>query len=674
MLKFNRVAWIFSINSFAAALLALLVGYWLDLPRPYWAMMTVYVISQPLAGAVRSKAIYRVCGTLLGAVFAVFITPPLVNAPPLLSVAIAAWVGFCLFISLLDRTPRAYVVMLAGYTAALIAFPTVDHPDQIFDIAVARVEEILLGIACATLTHSLFFPRPVGTLLRQRLISWLQEGDAWALDLLRGGPAARTGTDRRHLAAAASEIHMLTVLLPFDTSALHDTGAVVRTLNERMTLLIPILSGVADRLAALQGHAGLAQRELDAMADWITGGCDAGPVPALAALLANARAALVGRDWATLLRESLLSRLQDLLSTLGESHMLLVYLSRPGDRLPPDLAQAVATQTSRPLHRDIGMAAVSGLAASLSMLVVCTLWIATSWPEGGIAAALAGVFCAIHSGLDDPAPAVAKFGLFTALALPVAAIYQFGILPAIDGFPMLALVLAPTLLLSGAAMTDRRTAGPATFFTLALVAALALQENFSANFAAFVNTNAAQFVAFVVVVLVTRGMRSMSVDVAARRLLVRNWSSLASLAQREHDPDMIELASQLVDRLGLVTPKLAAADMTDQTDAVDALTDLRIAMNIAVLQRQRASFTPALAAAASGVLRQVGGYFADRATGRVTRPSDDLLRALDGLLDRIARAAQPGKRGGVTALVGLRRNLFPNAAPFTPQTVEQIFQ
>ncbi|MDT9170989.1 FUSC family protein, partial [Escherichia coli] len=78
---------LFSANSFAAAMLALFIGFSLGLPRPYWAMTTAYIVSQPLSGAVRSKAVYRVAGTLLGAAAAVALVPNLVNSPLLLSLA-----------------------------------------------------------------------------------------------------------------------------------------------------------------------------------------------------------------------------------------------------------------------------------------------------------------------------------------------------------------------------------------------------------------------------------------------------------------------------------------------------------------------------------------------------------------------------------------------------------
>ena len=136
-LRFDRNVAIFAFNCFAAAMLALFVGFSIGLPRPYWAMSTALIVSHPLSGAVRSKAIYRLFGTLLGAAVAIFLVPPLVDSPVLLSLAVSMWIGACLFVSLLDRTPRSYLMMLAGYTAAIIAFPSVNSPGNIFDIAVA---------------------------------------------------------------------------------------------------------------------------------------------------------------------------------------------------------------------------------------------------------------------------------------------------------------------------------------------------------------------------------------------------------------------------------------------------------------------------------------------------------------------------------------------------------
>src|SRR5579859_8246978 len=128
-----------ALNTCFAALLALYIAFALELPRPYWAMMTVFITISPSAGAVRSKAVYRIIGTLIGATVTVVLVPNLDNEPLLLSLALALWVGGCLTISLLDRTPRSYGLLLAGYTVALTGFPAVSQPGAMFDIAVARV-------------------------------------------------------------------------------------------------------------------------------------------------------------------------------------------------------------------------------------------------------------------------------------------------------------------------------------------------------------------------------------------------------------------------------------------------------------------------------------------------------------------------------------------------------
>ncbi len=136
---------LFSLKTLLAAGLALWIAFRLGLSRPYWSVVTVYVVAQPLAGAVTSKALYRLMGTLTGAAATLIIVPALVNAPELLALGMAAWVGVCLAISLLDRSPRSYFFMLAGYTAAIIGFTNLAEPSTLFDIASSRATEIALA-------------------------------------------------------------------------------------------------------------------------------------------------------------------------------------------------------------------------------------------------------------------------------------------------------------------------------------------------------------------------------------------------------------------------------------------------------------------------------------------------------------------------------------------------
>src|ERR1700742_848687 len=159
----QHAALVFALRTFAAAMLAFSIALWLDMPRPYWAMASVYIPSHQLTGATWSKAVYRVLGTLIGAAGTVALVPNLVNAPELLSLAIALWVGVFLYLSLIDGTPRAYVFLLSGYTVALLGFPIITAPQLTFDIVSSRVQEIMLGIVCASVVAMLVMPRSVAS-------------------------------------------------------------------------------------------------------------------------------------------------------------------------------------------------------------------------------------------------------------------------------------------------------------------------------------------------------------------------------------------------------------------------------------------------------------------------------------------------------------------------------
>ena len=140
-------------------MIALYIAMLMQMPRPYWAMATVYIVSSPFVGPTSSKALYRAVGTLMGAAAAVFFVPMFVQSPYVLVVVIALWTGILLFLSLHLRTANSYALMLAGYTLPLIALPVVDNPLAVWDVAEARTEEIFLGIAVAAVVGAMFWPR-----------------------------------------------------------------------------------------------------------------------------------------------------------------------------------------------------------------------------------------------------------------------------------------------------------------------------------------------------------------------------------------------------------------------------------------------------------------------------------------------------------------------------------
>jgi uncharacterized membrane protein YccC len=667
LMRFWGPATLYSLKTAAAAFAALGISLMVGLPMPFWAMTTVYITSNPLSGATRSKSIYRVLGTTIGAAVAVAMVPALVDWPALLSLGLAAWVGFCLMVSLLDRSPRAYVMMLAGYTAAIIGFSSVDHPEAIFDVAAARVTEITLGIVCVTVAHSLFWPMSVGERLGPRLHSWLADAEQWMRDAIAGNPDEIV--DRRKLAVDALDCITLATHVPYDTSHWREATRVVQALLYRMLLLLPLLSGSVDRRAALGDDDALEEAGI-ATDRWL----DDGAPPDVPDYL---HMAPQEHGWHGLLRESFLVRLTQSATVIAECRQLLARLDNPDAHVPEAL---VAERIPLKLHTDPGSAFLAGLAAMFALMLICTFWIWTGWVDGAGAAAMTAVFCCLFAALDNPVPAILNFGGSIIASVPVAGVVLFGILPHVETFEMLCLVLLPICLVAGIFMMHPRYGGTATAFMVGFGSGIAITETYTADLARFINTNGGQVVAVAVAVGVTATFRKVSSESAIAVLVKRLHHDLAVLAGARTPPDPNRTLVRATDQLALITQRL-----TDDTDgAVAGLSEVRVALNLVTIQHLRVQAPRAPRVALTRLLRTARDHFATSQPGDAPPPEllgqiDKALRlTLDGPLPTPEAAGEligpsPAKGAlivanraqGRAALVAMRRNLFPAAPAFT---------
>jgi len=73
------VPWIFAAKTTASGLIALLVSFTFNLDQPYWALLTVFIVSQPQqSGLVLAKSFYRIIGTVIGAAVALLLVAELI--------------------------------------------------------------------------------------------------------------------------------------------------------------------------------------------------------------------------------------------------------------------------------------------------------------------------------------------------------------------------------------------------------------------------------------------------------------------------------------------------------------------------------------------------------------------------------------------------------------------
>lgn len=684
--RFSRAELLFSGKSFAAAMLAMYLASRAGLPRPFWALMTTYVVAHPLAGAVRSKAVYRFCGTLIGSTATVLLVPALSNAPELLTLVLALWVGLCLCISLFDRTPRSYVFMLAGYTAALIGFPAVQTPMALFDIAVARVEEIGLGIFCATLVHSLVFPAGLAPTVLGLLDRTLLDARKWLGDLLQpidrkdNADPKRLDDDRRRLAGDITQLRLLSTHVPFDTTHLRWTAGAIRAMQDRVAALTPALSAVEDRLQALVQAEGRLAPDVTAVlaqaAQWLReeaepAGDTSGRAERLQALrraigtLHDAPQQQSTTAWGRALRIGLAGRLEELVDGWTACAQLRQDIDEGLKGAAP--LRRTAALGSRVLHRDYGMALLSALAAVIAICLCGAFWILTGWPSGSAATMMAAVFCCFFATMDDPVPAIHGFLKWTLWSIPISALYVLVLMPTVQDFGMLVLICAPLFLLLGLYLPRPTHFMPAMAMVFGVAGTLALHDTASSDLVSFTNGMIGQVVGVVVAARVTRLVRSVGADWSARRIQRATWRELGEMAASSQ-PQYAQsdaYAVRMLDRIGLLAPRIAQAGGTvEGVAANDALRDLRMGADIAVLQRVRAQLPLATSAA---LLGGIARFFRQRGEGRMNPRPAGLLPQIDEALNAVLSArdaaASAGSRSAVTALVGLRRNLFPDAPP-----------
>jgi len=648
----------FALANTAAVVAALYIAFALDLERPYWAMFSVFIIAKPISGAVRSKAVYRFLGTAGGAAMALFLVPPLVQAPALLCLAISVWVGLCLYFSLLDRTPRSYVFMLAGYTAAIVGFSVVNKPEAVFDTMMSRLEEISLGIICGSIAHSLFFPRNIATQLNERIERTLNASAAWIADALSRPVGRADARAHQQLAQMVTELHLLQTHVAFETSEIPRAGQTMRALQDRLAVLAAHLTSVQGALSALREQAPLCPslvRFIKSASHW------ARTREQLPPQGLDSRDDLTDRQ--SLLEQASATRLSALLKAFEESRALASALKDPTLELSSNLRHEVALSSRRTLPGDRGLAFLSAFAATGACLIACLLWIELSWPEGGVAAQFAAIGCSLSATLDRPSKLI-RAGVFGILmALPFGAIYVFAILPGIDGFVSLALVLSPAMVLFSIMLTSEKLEGAGLVLAIAFSGALALQPSYQADFASFINANSAEIVGLLVANLTVVILRTIDPRWNAVRISRAGWRAVSQLAIRD-EIDVQGWSLPMFDRVGLVMSRLGDEDLSRAVvEHIDPLRDLRVGLNLAVLKRAKAEFPIAVQTALRRVLNDVSDIYDRYASGQhLTR--SDLPAAIDaGIRSLVTQPPSADRRAGLAALTLLRLDLAPPAEP-----------
>ncbi|NNU63150.1 FUSC family protein [Ochrobactrum soli] len=650
---------LFSAKSFAAAMLAYYISLRIGLPKPFWAIVTVYIVSQTSAGASLSRGVYRFAGTFVGAIVTVAIVPNFVNDPIVCSVVLAGWIGLCLFFSLLDRTPRAYAFVLAGYTTSLIGFPSVLDPGAVFETASVRVQEISIGILCAVLIHRYILPKHMTGQFTFKLSATLRNARRLADDAL-SGTRGENCRDRHQLAADLLAIQGLATHLPYDPAPT-PSRRILQLIHDRLARLLWLSAEVKERIEALRAGDGDAPAELILLVGetrtWAANAEMQDWEAAAGRLIAHARSLQkrLGSD-ATMpgdrLAANLAGHLAEMVGLLQDCDRLQRNIAAPGQ--VPDVKPLHGLKRAKGYvyHRDPWMAGRTAFGAIIGILIGCAFWIWTSWPEGGMAVSILGVCCTLFGNFDAPVPFVVKYIVGSIYGVAISLIYSFVILPQVTNFGVLVAVLAPAFLFAGSLQARLPTTFMALGITLTIPILSALGPYYTGDFSTSLNGVIALFAAVGFGAVNMSLFQTVPVDGAINRLLRLSRRDVGRRALGAA-PNEARWTSLMIDRTALLLPRLRLTGNAYPDVLDDTLNHLRIGHVAGQLRKT----IPQIKGEISIELRELLSVIARHFSGHNPSTSPDLLdldKKIETLIEKTAGSVLRNRLQIVDQLIDMR--------------------
>nr|WP_239539358.1 FUSC family protein [Pseudomonas sp. M5] len=509
----------FAIKTLLGGGLALWLAMRWGLEQPAWALMTAFIVAQPLSGMVIQKGLARLAGTLVGTFMSVLFIGLFAQTPWLFLITLALWLALCTAASTQLRSAWAYAFVLAGYTAAIIALPAIDKPLQVFDQAVARCTEICLGIFCATATSALLWPMRVEQQLAGQARQAWHSGFQTASAMLGGEDQARQGL-----------LEILGRIVAIDTQREHawfegprgrQRARAIRGLSQKLMVLLRISRSVRRQWRQLD------EQQTLRLGPW----------------LEEVRALLAKPDQPSLLllRQRIWDAAHDEQISSAE-HFCLARMTLLLDyamaatqalddvevgRAPKDVAQGLAA------HRDWSLALLFGSRSALAFLVMSGFWLATAWPSAPGGLVLTCVVCSLFASRENGAQIGLSFLRGILLAIPTALLVGQIILPQWSSFAMLCLGMGVPLFFGAMGMAHPRTGATATSYCLHFIVLVSPLNAMQFGVASMFNSALAMLVGVGAAVMAFRLLVFRHPAWLGRRLRAATQSDLVRLARRD---------------------------------------------------------------------------------------------------------------------------------------------
>lgn len=562
----SRLDLIFACKTFVAGMLALFISFELDLINPMWSIGTVMIIANPYSGMVSSKCVYRLIGTVAGAVIALLLTPHFINTPWLFTVILSLWVGFALYVSLLDRTPRSYVFMLAGYSTAMIVYNAITYIDtyNIFDIAVARVLEISIGVVSSAVVSATFFPVHVGAMIKQRVNKTLNDLEATFEKLIAVQETPENYTQVLSVITRdASDIHALAVHLAYEKGELKGMTKPLQEMLHQVSLVVANLVALSQRVKQLE-HLHLVN--LVSHLDMLRQHTVTFLKQEKSLVPADLQTLPIGfeEDFAELISKAtseqkvvlaaLKMDVRHFIANILAVKLLWQQIQQGNKEIPIEITAITTKYPS--LHRDHGIAIRGGISAVLITFIVTAAWILSGWKAGFMMAQMGAITACILTALDNPVPVLRIFIWGSIVSAGLVFLYAFGIFPHVTHFWQLALVLFPVFLVAVTMMANQMLMPVGMVLGINTMMGLNLHNKYSMDAVSYLDSSFAMVLGVLVSLIVIDLVRAVSPDTSATRILTLHYQAMRQALNLSYGSEFKIHLRSMLDRVGVLNTKM----------------------------------------------------------------------------------------------------------------------
>jgi uncharacterized membrane protein YccC len=672
---FSKNAVLFACKTSLAAFLALSIALLLNFEKPAWALTTVFVTSQLYAASTLSKSIFRLVGTLLGGLFIWLIYPETVESPLLFSLCVSLWVTACLYLSLHDRTPKSYVFMLAGYSAAIMGFPDVTTPSAITFTVISRIEEITLGILCSTLIHRLLFPVSMQHLLEQSVDIWYQNARKLCNELITRPPQHKSLEREDILIQMANyplNVETLITHCVYEGEAARQVIRLVSVQYQHLSYLLPTLTAIETRLsllAELQIHFPASVTQVfQRFLLWLNHD-RVSHVNAVRQALTEGQAALElawrqgersGEE--SMLLIGLLERLANVVRIVDAYQNVS---ARAGD-LYSDSDAPLVNNPREHRHIDKGLLLLSSLTAFLATFLSSLYWIGSGWADGANAPLMASIISSFFASIDSPVTPMKLFVKGVVAALAVSLFYVGVLIPQANTLQALMMCLLPGLFALSLAIARPATNLIGLSVAIQIPGFIGLSHHYVPNLITTLNAAISSLVGILFAVTLTAIIRNKRPSWIAKRAVRKGIRDLLGFIKEiERNASSLlarqQFIARMLDRVNIILPRKRLDPDPELLAGGDLITEAWLGANCYDFYARHQQVLAQYRIESGQMLHELNLYLKRRMRSLQTRPHqslldelNDLLLTLEGLAMRDRAALPP-----LVSLFNLRVSLFP---------------